>query len=396
MDIQEVIDKIDKMNTPSFIFDINVLNDKIKLMRKHFHGKKICYAMKANPFLVPYIDKMVDRLEVCSPGEYEICVAHNISPDKIVVSGVNKTYESIKHICEYSKGQGVYTIESIKHYKIIEQVARENKYIMNVIIRLSSGNQFGVDKDALLSIAHMVTNSDCLRLKGIHYYSGTQKKIDKIEKELDIINDVLEQLKDKVDNIELEYGPGMQVEYFVSNNNIDDIQQMEQINELLNTKINTTNITLEFGRFIASTCGYYTTRVNDVKITDRTGYIIVDGGIHQLNYYGQIMGMKKPYISVIKGKGATNRCCNLNEEIQVNKWNICGSLCTSNDVIVRELELEKPCENDILVFHNTGAYSVTEGMALFLTRELPAIYIKDLNNNIECIRNVEQIYELMI
>ena len=80
----------------------------------------------------------------------------------------------------------------------------------------------------------------------------------------------------------------------------------------------------------------------------------------------------------------------------MNKWNICGSLCTSNDVIVRELELEKPCENDILVFHNTGAYSVTEGMALFLTRELPAIYIKDLNNNIECIRNVEQIYELMI
>ena len=392
MNLQEIINEMDRIDTPSFIFDINILSEKIELMREHLQGKKICYAMKANPFLVPYIDKIVDRLEVCSPGEYEICKSHGINPCKIVVSGVNKTYESINHICEYSKGKGIYTIESVKHYSILEQVATENNYVMDVIIRLSSGNQFGVDKDALLSISDKVINSDNLRLKGIHYYSGTQKKIAKIEKELSALNDVIEELRYKygIEEIELEYGPGMQVEYFIGSSVLDDVEQLKQLNEMINRIKSVDNITLEFGRFIASSCGYYTTRINDVKITDGIGYIIIDGGIHQLNYYGQVMGMKKPYMSIIK------RNNNYNKEKSLSKWNICGSLCTSNDVLVRDIELDYPFEDDILVFHNTGAYSVTEGMALFLTRELPAIYIRNEQNNIECIRNVEQIYKLVV
>ena len=41
------------------------------------------------------------------------------------------------------------------------------------------------------------------------------------------------------------------------------------------------------GRFIASECGYYCTEVVDRKCNNGSEYAIVDGGIHQINYYGQ-------------------------------------------------------------------------------------------------------------
>ena len=50
-----------------------------------------------------------------------------IAPEKIVVSGVNKTYESMKRILSYSKGAGIYTIESEEHAKILRTLAEKNQ-----------------------------------------------------------------------------------------------------------------------------------------------------------------------------------------------------------------------------------------------------------------------------
>lgn len=58
-------------------------------------------------------------------------------------------------------------------------------------------------------------------------------------------------------------------------------------------------ITLEMGRALAASCGYYMSRVCDTKKNNGENYCIVDGGINQLHYDGQICGMKKPYFEVI-------------------------------------------------------------------------------------------------
>ena len=99
--------------TPTYIFDVREVEARIRLLRSLLpEDTGLCFAVKANPFLIPYVADLVDRLEVCSPGEYEICIQEQIAPEKIVVSGVNKTYESMKRILSYSKGAGIYTIES--------------------------------------------------------------------------------------------------------------------------------------------------------------------------------------------------------------------------------------------------------------------------------------------
>ncbi|MGN0378879.1 MAG: hypothetical protein ACI4EU_04770, partial [Butyrivibrio sp.] len=126
---------------------------------------------------------------------------------------------------------------------------------------------------------------------------------------------------------------------------------------------NYSKITIEMGRYLTSDCGYYVTGVADIKENDGINYCIVDGGIHQLNYYGQLMGMKKPHLEVIAAERSSLDM----------KWNVCGSLCTTGDVIVKEAALGSLNVGDLLVFKDCGAYSVTEGMSLFLSRSLPGI-----------------------
>ena len=42
---------------------------------------------------------------------------------------------------------------------------------------------------------------------------------------------------------------------------------------------------------------------------------------------------------------------------------------------------------DYLVFHNIGAYSVTEGIYLFLSRKMPAIYLYSEEKGAELVRD---------
>ena len=46
-------------------------------------------------------------------------------------------------------------------------------------------------------------------------------------------------------------------------------------------------------------------------------------------------------------------------------WCLCGSLCTTSDILCREVEFDHLEIGDTLAFENVGAYSVTEGFICF-------------------------------
>lgn len=360
--------------TPCYVFDLDILKERMQLIQSIFDERTTaCYAMKANPFLIQPMDAYTGRFEVCSPGEYEICYRAGIQPSKIVVSGVNKTEASMRRIMELSGGEGVFTLESEEHYHILSKVCKETDTNIKVLLRLSSGNQFGMDKEYLEKVLLLVNADEHMEIEGIHFYSGTQKKAKKVAKELEMLNAYAEEIQNEYGIVlkELEYGPGLSVSYFESDTPLDAKQQLEELRELLDGVTAYTHITIEMGRFIASTCGYYFTNIVDVKHTEGVNYAIVDGGIHQLNYYGQLMGMKVPHLQVLKKEdGAQEQA----------PWTICGSLCTVSDVILKGATLPMLSKGDTIVFQNCGAYSVTEGMALFLSRELPQVLFYSQEN----------------
>lgn len=65
-----------------------------------------------------------------------------------------------------------------------------------------------------------------------------------------------------------------------------------------------------------------------------------------------------------------------------------------NDILVKALPLPEVEIGDTLCFFNTGAYCVTEGIALFLSRDLPAVFIKTPNGDLTCARETFETYPL--
>ena len=386
---------ISSYSTPSYVFDIGELTEWIRKIRSILSDDiTLCYAMKANPFLTKTMSELTDRLEVCSPGEYEICIRNNIDPEKIVVSGVNKTEESMKRIMTYSKGAGIYTIESPLQYEILKSVSISHTIRLQVLLRLSNGNQFGMDEALLIELLNKIQTDNIMDIKGIHFYGGTQKNSRKMKHELEILKGLGARINKEynLNNMELEYGPGLYVNYFTDNDDGEKTEQLKELSDLLTEMSAYSHITIELGRFLTAYCGYYITRVMDKKKTKDINYLIVDGGIHQISYYGQMLGMKKPYIEHFTN--GSDKTSNDRQNTDKSEYTICGSLCTANDVLVKQYELSDVNIGDILIFERCGAYSVTEAMALFLSRELPQILLITPDDQICILRESMETYLL--
>ena len=375
--------KAAEFGTPLYVFNEEELQETTRRFQNTL-GKVagLCYAMKANPFLVKVMEPIVDRIEVCSMGEFAICEEQGVAPEKILVSGVLKKAEKLNAVLDKYGNSCMYTAESLQQFELLKNWSAEHRQEISVFPRLTSGNQFGMDQKTIEELIENRQNYPFLKIRGIHYFSGTQKRsVGKIQKELEKLDVFLTELKQKYDfePEELEYGPGMPVPYFDPSKAIGDDGLMELVQTLEQMNFSG-RVTLEMGRAFAADCGYYLTKIMDVKSSDDRNYCITDGGIHQLNYDGQIRGMYEPPMEVLAEE----------RQGEQKNWTICGSLCTVNDIMVQKLPLTDPKPGDVLVFKKTGAYSCMEGMLLFLSHSLPKIM---LYNNTDGFRQVRKAYK---
>ena len=364
---QEVIENILKnYETPIYVFDIDKLKQRIKFLRENLTKRlELCYAIKANTFIIKEINEDVDRFEVCSPGEYSICEESNITPKKIVISGVYKTPSVIEYMITTNKEIGRYTVESLEQLKLLDELSKKYSIKLNVLLRLTSGNQFGINEEDIEKIISNKESYINLNFVGIQYFSGTQKRTNKrLQKEIDYLDEFLERLEQKYNYVaeELEFGTGFPVHYF-QGEEFDEIGFLKEFSNGIDNMKYSGKIVIELGRSIAASCGSYITKVVDKKTTKGQNYALLDGGIHHLVYYGQTMAMKFPHLDIYPSR----------ENTDTEYWNLMGSLCTINDIIIKQYPVSNLQIGDVFVFKNTGAYCMTEGISLFLSRELPQV-----------------------
>lgn len=357
---------IKKYKTPFFVYDVNILKQRIHYIKSKLNHK-IIFAVKANSFVLPYIDDLIDGYEICSFGEFEICEKLGLPTSKFIISGVNKEYKNIDYMMKKYDNLK-YTIESYHQYKIISKLCKKYKKRVLVLIRLTSNNQFGVSEEIFEKI--VAEQDKNIKILGLEYFSGTQKdSIKKVQKEIDYMISFVDYMEKKYNIIldEIEYGPGSKVSYFV-NEEFDEDNYFDLLSQSL-SKIDK-KISLELGRSIVATSGFYFTRVADLKNNKNDNIAILDGGINHLVYYGQTMAMRVPYFDLYSSQKSTSK----------KLYTLYGSLCTINDIIIKNIEVDELKIGDTFVFKNVGAYSSTEGISLFLSRELPKIIIKKEDN----------------
>ena len=260
-----------------------------------------------------------------------------------------------------------------------------------MLLRITSGNQFGMEKEEAYRIIQSRDHYKNVIIQGFQMYSGTQKKkIRTIEKELARLEELIAKCERELGfrTAELEYGPGLPVNYF-ADDGFDEEGMLHSFAAALEAMSYAGHITVEMGRFAASSCGYYLTSVGDIKTHKEQNILITDGGNHQLKYFGQNMGMRTPKYEYLRSTGgltslrtdfsmqisggAAQASACAGSDSAAPSWDVYGALCTVHDVIAKELPIDGPHIGDCFVFKNIGAYSVTEGMALFLSRDLPLI-----------------------
>lgn len=378
----------EKYRTPFYIFDIDEAEGEIRRMKEILPDNvRICFSIKANPFLTEALGRKADYVEACSFGELRICERKKVPEEKIVLSGVNKGEEDLRSALLRHEDRILYTAESLHHWKVIEDFAEKTGKKIRVLPRLTDGSQFGMDKEEIEDILAGKYGKSA-EVCGIHFFSGTQKKnISRTLEELDMVDGCLSEWKDRFGFMpeRLEFGSGMAVDYFSDRETMleKEMKDLEALGARLRSMKFQGLVTLEFGRRIAATCGTYVTAVADLKdrtVTDKTGktvhhFAIVDGGIHQVSWYGQMMGMKVPPVFCLE-----------KEDGPFEDYSVFGSLCSMNDVLLRKITLPSLNMGEHLVFGRCGAYAPTEGMLTFLSRDLPQILTWSKQDGLRLIR----------
>lgn len=361
-----------------YIFDTDTLIKRVEFLKKSLPDNvALCYAVKANPFIAGELADKAERFEVCSSGECEICDNCGIPFDKTVISGVYKTPSVMERLIAETEGR-IYTSESISQFKLFVGLSRKYNKKLKMLLRLTNDSQFGMNAEEIEEI--IKNRSDCENIDfiGIQFFSGTQKtSLKKLKRELEMLEGLLLTLDEKYgyNAEELEYGAGFPVSYF-ADDEFDEREFLKGFCEILNSTVSKRKIVIELGRSIAACCGKYYTHIVDIKSNKGQNYLITDGGMNHIVYYGQHMAMRRPTVSVA-GRENNDPVC---------RWNICGALCSMNDIIAKQIPLPPVETGDILCFENAGAYCMTEGISLFLSREIPAVYIRNTNGSLDCVR----------
>jgi diaminopimelate decarboxylase len=336
---------------------------------------QIVYSAKANPFFIKTAKDVADTIEICSAGELALSIKWKVDPQMIIFGGICKDRSDFEDALSY--GVRRFSIESVSQLMLLESLAYEY-FPIEVLLRISSGtNQFGMDiADLKTCLNSSLKNT---KIVGFHYYPGTMRDTEQqINNDFGRFTKKLSEMQD-YSYRELEYGGGIGVNYFGESCTGNLINS---ISEKLATLSQNKNLTIRYeaGRILAYNAGVYVTQVVDVKKIGEKNYVVLNGGHHQFTYHGGIVkqGKRMPSITVMQKIAKTKK----------QYVTLIGALCTASDVLANDIELPELSIGDYIGFNNAGAYSISEGSALFLSRDLPAIFTYDGNSfNMERPRN---------
>lgn len=373
--------RYDENPTPAYVFDLDQLQGRLSAIKNAItrENTEICYAVKANPFLVEPLKGKVDCFEVCSPGEFHICEYNEVDMENLIVTGVYKAPLDVMRMIGEFDGRTIFTVESLNQLQILDYCAGKYGHRVRVLLSLTNGNQFGMKTSQVVySISHRDEYKN-LDFVGMKYFSDTQKKgLSKIEDELYIMEAFCFNMK-KEYGFEaeiLQYGAGLGVPYFEQDKEENLVQVLGDFNTLLNDFEFSGRLILDMGRFLTAFCGSYYTSVVDVKNQGGHNYCVVDGGIHQLNYYGK--EKNTPH--------CTHMPQRINPDAKEAMWNICGCLCTADDILAQQVPMREPAPGDLLIFERVGAYSITMGISLHMSQDLPQVYYFSQDSGMELVR----------
>ncbi|SCZ50055.1 diaminopimelate decarboxylase [Epibacterium ulvae] len=351
------------VGTPFYVYSTATLERHFKLFDEALEGTEhlVCYAMKAasNQAILKTLAKLGAGMDVVSQGEYLRARAAGVPGDKIVFSGVGKTYEEIH--TALTGGIRQFNVESEPEMIVIDQVAQKLGVKAPITIRVNpdvdakthakiatgkSENKFGIPISRAKEVYALAASLPGLEVIGIDCHIGSQlTDLEPFRLAYEKVAELTETLRAEGHNIRrLDLGGGLGIPYTRSNEAPPlPVEYGQLIKDTLGHL--DCEIEIEPGRLIAGNAGLMVSKVIYVKSGEGRDFLIIDGAMNDL-IRPAMYEAHHDIIPVIEPVPGTEQ----------QPYDIVGPVCESGDTFAKQRNLAPMVAGDLVAFRSAGAY----------------------------------------
>ena len=371
MERTQLLELAQKYGSPLYVYDTDKIESQYNRLTDAFStvkSLKLNYAVKAlsNINILKFFKNIGAGLDTVSIQEVQLGLTTGIDPKKIIFTpnGV-----SLKEIEEVAKLGVQINIDNLSILELFGQkhpeipvCVRINPHIMaGGNSKISVGHidsKFGISIHQVPHIKRVVENTG-MNINGIHMHTGSDiLDIDTFLRATEILFDVAKQFDD-IDFI--DFGSGFKVPYKEGDISTDieqlGVQLSERFNEFCVEYGKEITLMFEPGKFLVSEAGVFLAKVNVVKQTTSTVFAHIDSGFNHL--VRPMMYDSYHHITNIS-----------NTEGRDRYYSVVGYICET-DTFGSNRRIAEISEEDVLCFHNAGAYCFSMA-SNYNSRYLPA------------------------
>ncbi len=375
------IGKFQKIETPFYFYDLDVLNSTLRKVKNEAaaSGYEIHYALKANPN--PRILKIISSYgfgaDCVSWNEIDAALKAGFHASGIVFAGVGKSDREIENALKADIF--CFNVESIPEMEVINDLALKLRKVARIALRINpyidahthkyittgiEESKFGINIENLEEVVNKLGIFKNLKLIGIHFHVGSQITRMSVFKSLCArINGLQDWFAARNQNLEIiNVGGGLGIDYEDPEHNPEFSQYFSLLKELITLRPGQ-KLHLEPGRSIVGQCGSLITRVLYIKNGSNTTFAIVDAGMTDL--IRPALYQAKHKIENITSPGGKEQ-----------KYDVVGPICESSDTFAKQIDLPESKRGDFIAIRSAGAYG--EAMASrYNLRDLPCAVFSD-------------------
>ena len=377
------LDKMERLRTPFYYYDAELLRQTLQTIReevsKH-EGFCVHYAVKANanPKVLRIIREAGLGVDCVSGGEIEASVKAGFPSSKIVYAGVGKSDWEIN--LGLDNDIFCFNVESIPELEVINELAAAKVKVARVAFRLNPNvgahthanittglaeNKFGIDMRDMLKVIEVASQMANIKVVGLHFHIGSQiLDMGDFEALCNRVNELQNELERHRIRLEhINVGGGLGIDYQHPNRvPIPDFKAyFDTYAKKLKLRDGQT-LHFELGRAVVAQCGSLITRTLYIKEGYVKKFCIVDAGFTDLI---------RPALYQ-----AYHKIENLSSEEPMEAYDVVGPICESTDVFAKQIDINKAHRGDLLAIRSAGAYG--EIMASqYNCRQLPVGYISE-------------------
>lgn len=387
----EIPELVKKFGSPLYIYDFDTIDSITKDFKKAFEGRDIHMMYAAKAFMTKAICKIMQKenfgLDCVSAGELYTAHSADFDMKNIVFNGNNKTSEELRIAIDF--GVQLFSVDNFTEAKNLDKVAKEKNVKVNILLRITPGiechtheyiqtgnidSKFGFDLSQIDEIVSLVVNDyKNLNLVGLHAHLGSQIFETQVYHDaVEVMMREAKLIKDKFGlNLDtFNIGGGAGIKYVESDEPISIYEIADVVKNSFDENcakygIEKPHLYIEPGRCIVGTAGITVYTVGSYKnVPNGKKYVALDGGmadnIRPALYEAEYTAEKVSDIDVEK-----------------ETVTLAGRYCESGDILIKNVEMPKLQEGDLVCLYDTGAYCYSMSSNYNRTLKPSVVLVKD-------------------